>query len=93
MANPSGDQGANGTAYVNITATGGIAFDLVVATSGGNASEFDDIAFSETISALAADPIDDAAFNATISTLAADPVPRTYEPGTIWDRAVGARVR
>jgi PEP-CTERM motif len=59
MASPSGDQGANGTAYVNINATGGSAFDRVVATSGGNAFEFDDVAFNETIPALAlaADPI------------------------------------
>ena len=52
MASPRGDQGANGTAYVNITATGGSAFDRVVATSGGNAFEFDDVAFNETISRL-----------------------------------------
>ena len=60
MASPGGDQGANGTAYVNINATGGSAFDRVVATSGGNSFEFDDVAFNETIpaiSALAADPI------------------------------------
>jgi hypothetical protein len=57
MASPSGDQGANGTAYVNINATGGSAFDRVVATSGGDSFEFDDVAFNETISALAADPI------------------------------------
>ena len=81
MASPRGDQGANGTAYVNITATGGSAFDRVVATSGGNAFEFDDVAFSETISALAADPIDDVAFNATISALAADPVPEPTSLG------------
>ena len=81
MASPNGDQGANGTAYVNINATGGSAFDRVVATSGGNAFEFDDVAFSETISALAADPIDDVAFNATISALAADPVPEPTSLG------------
>ena len=58
MASPNGDQGANGTAYVNINATGGSAFDRIVATSGGNAFEFDDVAFNETIPALAlaADP-------------------------------------
>ena len=57
MASPRGDQGANGTAYVNITATGGSAFDRVVATSGGDAFEFDDVAFNATISALAANPV------------------------------------
>ena len=59
MASGSGDQGASGTTYVNITTTGG-AFDRVVATSGGNSFEFDDVAFNETISptsALAADPV------------------------------------
>ena len=69
------NKSAGDPAYVNITATGGSAFDRVVATSGGNAFEFDDVAFSEAISALAADPIDDVAFIETISTWAADPVP------------------
>jgi hypothetical protein len=58
LANPNGDQRANGTAYVNMT--GDSAFNRVVATSGGNSFEFDDVAFNETISAipaLAADPI------------------------------------
>jgi hypothetical protein len=61
MVSPDGDQGANGTAYVSINATGESAFDRVVATSGGNTFEFDDVAFNETISA--------------ISALAADPIP------------------
>jgi hypothetical protein len=67
MASPNGDQGANGTAYVNINATGDSAFDRVVATSGGNAFEFDDVAFNETISA--------------ISALAADPIPEPMSLG------------
>ena len=57
MASPNGDQGVNGTAYVNIDATGGSAFDRVVATSGGNAFEFDDVSFNLPISTFAADPI------------------------------------
>jgi hypothetical protein len=60
MVSPNGEQGANGTAYVNINATGESTFDRVVATSGWNAFEFDDVAFNEKISAisdLAADPI------------------------------------
>jgi hypothetical protein len=44
-ANPNGDQGVNGTVYVNVSATGGTLFNRVVATSGGNAFEFDDVAF------------------------------------------------
>jgi hypothetical protein len=57
LAGPNGDQGVNGTAYVNISATGGSAFDRAVATSGLNAFEFDDVSFNVTISAFAADPI------------------------------------
>ena len=78
MASPGGDQGANGTAYVNINATGGSAFDRVVVTSGGNSFEFDDVAFNETISAL---------------SLGGRSYPRTHELGTIWDRAVGTWIR
>jgi hypothetical protein len=57
MASPNGDQGVSGTAHVNISATGGSAFDRVVATSGGNSFEFDDVSFNLTISTFAADPI------------------------------------
>jgi hypothetical protein len=57
LASPNGDQGINGTAYVNIGATGGSAFDRVVVTSGLNAFEFDDISFNVTLSTLAADPL------------------------------------
>jgi hypothetical protein len=56
LASPNGDQGVNGTAYVNIGATGGSAFDRVVATSGLNAFEFDDVSFNVPISTFAADP-------------------------------------
>lgn len=45
-ASPSGDQGANGTLYVNITST--VSFDRVVATSSQFAFEFDNIAFNES---------------------------------------------
>ena len=55
LASPNGDQGANGTAYVNISATGGTAFDRVVAASGLNAFEFDDVSFNLTISTFAED--------------------------------------
>ena len=40
----SGDQGANGTFYVNISST--LAFDRVVATSSSHAFEFDNVAFN-----------------------------------------------
>lgn len=46
-ASPNGDQGVNGTLYVNITST--LAFDRVVATSSQFAFEFDNIAFNRTI--------------------------------------------
>ena len=45
-ASPNGDQGVNGTLYVNIIATGGDTFDRVVATSSQYAFEFDNVAFN-----------------------------------------------
>lgn len=48
-ASPNGNQGVNGTVYVNVSATGDSAFDRVVATSGGNAFEFDDVAFMDPV--------------------------------------------
>ena len=69
MAGRAGDQGANGTTYVNINATGGGAFDRVVAISGGNSFEFDDVAFNETFS--------------TFSALAADPIPEPMSLGLV----------
>ncbi|WP_157967181.1 Npun_F0296 family exosortase-dependent surface protein [Elioraea thermophila] len=44
---PNGDQGVNGTLYVNITSTQG--FDRVVARSTQFAFEFDNLAFNRTI--------------------------------------------
>lgn len=44
-ASPNGDQGVNGTLYVNITST--LAFNKIVATSSQFAFEFDNLAFSE----------------------------------------------
>ena len=44
-ASPNGNQGINGTEYVNVFATGGSAFDRVVATSSQYAFEFDDVSF------------------------------------------------
>lgn len=44
-ANPNGDQGVNGTRYVNILATNGDVFTRVVATSSQYAFEFDNVAF------------------------------------------------
>jgi hypothetical protein len=46
IASSNGDQGPNGTVYANFNATADSTFDRVVATSGGNAFEFDDVAFS-----------------------------------------------
>jgi len=45
-ASPNGDQGVNGTLYVNIVST--LAFNRVVATSSDFAFEFDNLAFNET---------------------------------------------
>jgi len=47
VASPNGDQGVNGTLYVNITSTQG--FDRVVATSSQFAFEFDNISFNQTV--------------------------------------------
>lgn len=47
LASPTGDQGVNGTVYVNITSS--VAFDRVVATSSQYAFEFDDLAFNPTV--------------------------------------------
>ena len=49
-ASPNGDQGVNGTLYVNISlgAPGDQAFNRVVATSSQYAFEFDNLAFSAT---------------------------------------------
>ena len=46
-ASPNGDQGVNGTLYVNITST--VAFNRIVATSSQFAFEFDNIAFNPTV--------------------------------------------
>lgn len=43
---PNGDQGVNGTLYVNITSD--LPFDTVIATSSQYAFEFDNIAFNQT---------------------------------------------
>jgi hypothetical protein len=75
LASPNGDQGVNGTAYVNVSATGGSAFDRVVATSGLNAFEFDDVSFNLTLSTFAADdpvpePVGVALFGTALLALA-----------------------
>jgi hypothetical protein len=46
-ASPNGNQGVNGTLYVNITST--VAFDRVVATSTSFAFEIDNVAYNETV--------------------------------------------
>jgi PEP-CTERM motif len=50
-ASANGDQGVNGTLYVNINATAGTAFDRVVATSSQYAFEFDNVAFNPVLAA------------------------------------------
>jgi hypothetical protein len=56
-ASPNGDQGVNGTLYVNITATLGDAFDRVVATSSQYAFEFDNVAFNPSNPIALIDPV------------------------------------
>jgi hypothetical protein len=45
-ASPNGDQGVNGTLYVNINST--LSFNTVVATSSQHAFEFDNLAYNPT---------------------------------------------
>jgi hypothetical protein len=47
LGSPNGDQGLNGTVYVNIT--NDVAFNQVVATSSQYAFEFDNLAFNPEI--------------------------------------------
>jgi hypothetical protein len=49
-ADANGDQGASGTFYVNINST--LGFDRVVASSGGYAFEFDNVAYTATTAAV-----------------------------------------
>jgi hypothetical protein len=46
---PNGNQGNQGTAYVNISFTGLDAFDKVVATSSQYAFEFDNVAYNQSV--------------------------------------------
>ena len=51
--NPSGDQGVNGTYYVNIISnTASTRFDKVVATSSQFAFEFDNVAYNASAESL-----------------------------------------
>jgi len=47
IASPNGDQGVNGTLYVNINST--LPFNRLVATSSQYAFEFDNLAFSRSV--------------------------------------------
>ena len=44
LTSPNGDQGMNGTVYVNINSS--VAFNSVVASSSANAFEFDNVAYN-----------------------------------------------
>jgi hypothetical protein len=48
IALPNGNQGANGTVYVNINATGTTQFDRLVLTSTDHTFEMDNLAFNPT---------------------------------------------
>ncbi len=52
--NPGGDQGVNGTAYVNINSD--TAFNTVVASSTTNAFEFDNVAYNQSNVVLTPEP-------------------------------------
>ena len=55
IASPNGNQGVNGTVYVNITSD--IAFNRVVALSNGYAFEFDNVAYTSAGPGGAGDPV------------------------------------
>lgn len=61
-ASPNGDQGLNGTLYVNIVST--LQFDRVVATSTGFTFEFDNVAFNPTDPTVVPEPATLALFGA-----------------------------
>lgn len=50
----NGDQGANGTFYVNINSS--LPFNTVVASSTGNAFEFDNVAYATTTATSVPEP-------------------------------------
>jgi len=61
-ASPNGNQGVNGTLYVNIVST--LQFDRVVATSTGFTFEFDNVAFNPTDPTVVPEPATLALFGA-----------------------------
>jgi hypothetical protein len=68
IGSPNGDQGVNGTVYVNVVST--IAFDRVVATSNDHyAFEFDNLAFNPNAPVPAPEPITLSLFGAGLAGL------------------------
>jgi hypothetical protein len=54
IASPDGDQGVNGTVYVNINSS--VPFTYVVASSSSYAFEFDNVAFNPTPASIVPEP-------------------------------------
>ena len=65
----SGDQGVNGTLYVNFDATAGTVFDQVKFLSSSNAFEIDNVAFGQTPRTPAPEPITLSLFGAGLAGL------------------------
>lgn len=69
LAGANGDQGVNGTLYVNFNATDLTVFDQVVFTSSSNAFEFDDVAYGERVPVPSPEPITLSLFGAGLAGL------------------------
>lgn len=68
LAGANGDQGVNGTLYVNFT-TNDTPFDRVVFTSSSNAFEFDNVAFGERVPVPTPEPVTLTLFGAGLAGL------------------------
>lgn len=69
LSGANGDQGVNGTLYVNFNATDSSVFDRVVFTSTSNAFEFDDVAYGERVPTQTPEPITLSLFGAGLAGL------------------------
>ena len=70
LAGANGDQGVNGTLYVNFTSdNNATAFDSVVLTSGGNSFEADDLAFNQIVPNRIPEPMTLGLFGAGLAGL------------------------
>jgi hypothetical protein len=69
LAGANGDQGVNGTLYVNFTATDATVFDRVVFTSTEHAFELDNVAYGQNVPTPAPEPLTLSLFGAGLAGL------------------------